>query len=199
MSAKITAWVWELSFEVPSHKLVMLALADNTNADGFCFPFIKRISTYTGFTERNVQLIIKDLEKKGYLSREERFKKNKQQSSNCYQLHFEKDFPKIENLSTWVKPSSPMGEAQFTPTGEAQFIPPPPSKKAEKVNKNKELTETQNEVAGGHEFEDRDRSDAQLCMNPKGGKPRWLGRIRLLEQTNQQGQAGGRFERSWDS
>lgn len=146
MSVKMTSLVWELSFNVASHKLVMLALADNSDSEGLCYPFVERIARYSGLKVRQVQNIIKQLEKDQYLTRDERYKRNRQQSSNCYQLHFLDHHPRVthsstethcstKKISTGVHPSAPMGASQCTPPPALECTPPP-QKNDEKFNGN---------------------------------------------------------------
>lgn len=134
----------------------MLALADNADSEGLCYPFVKRIANHVGLKERQVQNILTKLEKEGYLKREERFKRNRQQSSNCYQIEIKKHHPKIahcstethcgtEKLSTGVHSNTPMGALQCTPP-DALECTPTPQKNDEKPNKNNTLTTSRNSV-----------------------------------------------------
>jgi len=47
MSAKMTSIVWEHSKATGAHRLVMLALADLANDDGWCDPRIARLGDWS--------------------------------------------------------------------------------------------------------------------------------------------------------
>jgi hypothetical protein len=151
MSAKMSAWAWNLEFKVASHKLVMLQLADNADNEGLCYPFIKRIASYTCLKPRQVQYILKELEKLNYISIEERFKRDRNQSSNCYTINYKNSFPKIthsnisppctaaSNLSTGVH-SSAGGGCTGMQGGDALECTGTPPKSEENFSKNNTLT-----------------------------------------------------------
>jgi hypothetical protein len=53
---------------LPNHKLVMLGIANHTNADGKgCWAANERLEYYSGYSERQVQRIIQSLENLGYI------------------------------------------------------------------------------------------------------------------------------------
>ena len=103
MSIKALNWAFDLYFNTPSHKLVMLALADNATNEGLSYPFLKTIAMKSCLKIRQVQYILRKLEKEGYITAEEHFKKGNRQTSNCYQLHMDKQFESIRELSTGVQ------------------------------------------------------------------------------------------------
>lgn len=51
----------------PTDRLVMLALADHANDDGFCYPSVGRLTKRTGLGERTVQKAIQRLAELGAL------------------------------------------------------------------------------------------------------------------------------------
>lgn len=67
MSVKISSQVWEWSNAEGSSRLVLLALADFCDDDGFCFPGIARVAKKCRINERTVQRCIKELEECGEL------------------------------------------------------------------------------------------------------------------------------------
>jgi hypothetical protein len=149
MSGKITTWAWTLRFDIPSHKLVMLSLADHADPTGLCYPFIETIAKHVCLKESQVRKIIRYLEQKNYISSEPRFKRNHQQSSNCYQVNYKNSFPTIddsnENLSTGVY-------SRIAPPCTVGYPPPvlqdspPPFRISEKDNENNILTKGSNSV-----------------------------------------------------
>lgn len=63
--------VWELDLP-DSEKLALLALADNANDQGVCWPSMATLSRKCSKSDRTVQRSIQSLEEKGHLTREER-------------------------------------------------------------------------------------------------------------------------------
>lgn len=76
MSIKIMNAVWSDRNEwlKGSRRLVLLALADNSNDDGYCWPSIKTISRRANLYPRYVIKILSDLEEQGYIQRQQRTK-----------------------------------------------------------------------------------------------------------------------------
>ena len=68
MSVKIMAQVWTIPM-TPTQKLVLLALADNCNDRGECYPSITNICEKSGLSDRGVQKAISELENMGFLMR----------------------------------------------------------------------------------------------------------------------------------
>jgi hypothetical protein len=70
MSIKIMTLVWELHL-ADSEKLVLLALADCANDEGYCWPGMTTLSRKCSKGERTVQYALRKLESDGHLSRRE--------------------------------------------------------------------------------------------------------------------------------
>jgi Helix-turn-helix domain len=66
MSIRVMTLVWPLHLPA-SQKLVLLALADNANDDGECYPSVGTLTRKCGLSERGVQGIISALRELGYL------------------------------------------------------------------------------------------------------------------------------------
>ena len=67
MSIKIMTEVWESSSTKGGSRLVLLALADFANDEGYCFPSLERIALKSALSKRNVQMILHDLKSRGEL------------------------------------------------------------------------------------------------------------------------------------
>lgn len=68
MSGKVGGQVWELELDRPK-KWVLLAMADNAHDDGSkCFPGVRYLAWKTGYSERQVQRIIRGLCSDGLLT-----------------------------------------------------------------------------------------------------------------------------------
>jgi hypothetical protein len=84
MSLKVMTWAWTLRLP-PAPKLVLMALADEADDRGFCFPSVHHLANKCSITERSVQRMIRLLASRRYVSIEPRFRK-RARTSNGYQL-----------------------------------------------------------------------------------------------------------------
>lgn len=73
--------VWTTTLPAPK-KLVLLALADNANDEGDCYPSVATLSSKCSLSERAVQYAITDLVGQGHVSREVRSGR-----STVYKVH----------------------------------------------------------------------------------------------------------------
>ncbi len=64
--------IWPLKSLGSSEKLVLLRLADFADADGKCWPSIRRVANECSLSDRQVRTIIGELAKNGYLQQERR-------------------------------------------------------------------------------------------------------------------------------
>lgn len=85
MSIKAMNWAWEQNLP-PGSKLVLMALADNADDQGYCWPKIKTIAAKCCVSERTTQRIVKDLLDSGLLKISARFNALGGQVSNGYTL-----------------------------------------------------------------------------------------------------------------
>ena len=67
MSIAATKLVWETSKAAGTPRLVMLAIADNANSDGYAWPGIKTMAEMCNCSERQVTRIVAELEASGEL------------------------------------------------------------------------------------------------------------------------------------
>jgi Helix-turn-helix domain len=67
VSIKVMGEVWDSSSAKGGARLVLLALADHANDEGYCHPSLARLAKKSALTERNVQFILRDLEARGEL------------------------------------------------------------------------------------------------------------------------------------
>jgi len=74
--------VWETPMENHTEKLVALAIADNANDAGVCWPSVPTIARKCDLTEQGVQNRLKSLQKSGWLKVE-----RKPGQSNTYTIH----------------------------------------------------------------------------------------------------------------
>ena len=65
-------------------KAVYMYLRDRSDAEGKCWPGVKRIAEDLKLSRRTVQRALSDLERLGYVKRDERFRDNGSRTSNLY-------------------------------------------------------------------------------------------------------------------
>ncbi|WP_425610856.1 helix-turn-helix domain-containing protein [Xanthomonas albilineans] len=88
MSIKAMNWAWEQRLP-PNSKLILMALADSADEVGKCWPRVRLIAEKCCASERTVQRVLKELEERGFLHIERRFRGDGGQSSNAYYLCLE--------------------------------------------------------------------------------------------------------------
>ena len=85
MSIRSMAWTWKLHLPA-STKLILLALADHSDDEGFCWPGIVGIAEKCNLSDRSVQRHIQNLITRGLLRVQERFRPDGSRASNLYHL-----------------------------------------------------------------------------------------------------------------
>ena len=65
-------------------KAVYMYLRDRSDAEGKCWPGVKRIAADLKLSPRTVQRALSDLERAGYVKRDERRRENGSRTSNLY-------------------------------------------------------------------------------------------------------------------
>jgi hypothetical protein len=88
MSYKALAWAMGTKGLKPATKIILISLADRHNPDNGCFPSIKRISEDSEMCPKSVHNHINKLIELNLISKTGRIRKNGQQTSNEYKLHF---------------------------------------------------------------------------------------------------------------
>jgi hypothetical protein len=68
MSVKVMAQVWEYSPAKGSELLLLLALADNANDAGICYPGVKTLARKIRMTPRNTQILLRKLDAAGLIA-----------------------------------------------------------------------------------------------------------------------------------
>lgn len=134
MSIKIMTHVWEHSPSTGSKRLVLLALADNANDDGYCWPSLETIASKCRLTRRYTINLLDQLEADGEIRRRRRVKDGKY-TSTMYQVIVNPGTPQTgpgsavvvhsstlpgeSECTTIVNPSSPRSVPGFTTGSEA--------------------------------------------------------------------------------
>lgn len=102
MSFKLVKQVIRSQQQSPAHKLVLIVIADHTNEtkSGTAWPAIDTIAAYVGLKRRQVQRILRELEKTGQIQVQ---KRDAFKGTNRYRI-----------LSTGVSPTTPHGVTHDT-------------------------------------------------------------------------------------
>lgn len=82
-------WAWQLSLK-PTIKFVLMALADATDDDGYCWPSIPTLARKTCMDERSVQRVLKDLKESKLVEISARYRNDGSPTSNGYRLSMKK-------------------------------------------------------------------------------------------------------------
>ena len=86
MSVAAMHWAWSQVLP-PAPKLILMALADNADDAGYCWPRVKKIAERCSVSERTVQRTLKNFETSALLKVIRRFRpEDGRQTSNGYQL-----------------------------------------------------------------------------------------------------------------
>lgn len=72
MSIEVLNWAWRQRVPSASAKLVLLALADHANGDGYCWPSMNRIAEMTGISQRQVSNHVTTLAGLGLVAKADR-------------------------------------------------------------------------------------------------------------------------------
>ena len=88
MSNAAMRWAWEQELP-PIPKLVLVSMGDSADERGVCWPSIPTLARKCSLSCRSVQRILRELEARGKVRRDSRFRKNGSQTSNGYILALE--------------------------------------------------------------------------------------------------------------
>lgn len=110
MANNVLNWAWSLRLD-PMQKLVLIALSDRADENGYCYPGISWIMRATGASERTVQRAIRDLDAADYLRR------NQKPGRGCeYFLNVEKNSADPRHADTPVR-EAPPSDCREPPSG----------------------------------------------------------------------------------
>lgn len=86
MSVKAINWAFEQQGLTPTQKVVLLAMADDADSDGLCFPSWARLERRAEVSRSTVARAIKELAKKELVRRSNRYGESGRQTSSLYEL-----------------------------------------------------------------------------------------------------------------
>ena len=111
MSITLMSRVWGNTNTKGSERLVLLALADMANDDGFCWPGFDHLARKCNLSKRFVIRLIGELENKGLIRKDHRFDDRGDQTSNMYRVlvgvNLSSPHPSEPQFTTVVNQSSP--------------------------------------------------------------------------------------------
>jgi hypothetical protein len=117
MSIKYMTWAFEQT--LPGNvKIVLLALADNANDDGYCWPSQEVIAQKSSMTTRNLRRILDLLQERGFIRIDERRRQDGYKASNGYQLSPDK-------LSDEISPDKSSTSQRTTVSYQEPSVEPP--------------------------------------------------------------------------
>ncbi len=126
MSIKIMEKVFRDENLDSNKKLVMLALGDNANDEGFCYPSINNIVQKTSLSKPTVIKHLKELEMLGLLLSQKRHRENGSATTKIYIIYPNEN---LENLDEELKKKFEAKLSSFT-TQSKEALPPHQSKEA---------------------------------------------------------------------
>ncbi|TLP41056.1 helix-turn-helix domain-containing protein [Arcobacter arenosus] len=100
MSIKVMEKVFRDETLDPNKKLIMLALADNANDEGYCYPSINTIVLKTSLSKPTVIKHMKELEGKSLLLSKKRSRKNGSSTTKIYIVY---PLENLQNLDEEIK------------------------------------------------------------------------------------------------
>lgn len=86
MSVHVSSSVWKSNLPNPGQKLVLLALADMTNAEGYCWPSVGTLAKMTNLSDSSIRSHIKTMKEAGYLEVHARAAAGGRQTSNFFRI-----------------------------------------------------------------------------------------------------------------
>lgn len=108
MSLEALTWAWRQDVPTPSTKLVLLALADHTNPDGYCWPSMIRIAAMSGISQRQVSSNITKLVELGLVVKADRRRNGGQYRGWTYYLTSGSPLPVASGSEVPVTSGSPL-------------------------------------------------------------------------------------------
>lgn len=89
MSLKAMLWALDAPIDRPTAKLALIAIADHANEDGYCWPSQRLLMARVGCSESTLRRALDDLEKAGFIVRNERRRPDGTRASDSFLLLME--------------------------------------------------------------------------------------------------------------
>lgn len=86
MSVQAISWAFAQDVSPASHKLVLIALANRSDEEGFCYPSYRWLSGQTSQSESTCKRAVENLIEQGFITKSERYRDDGTQDRNLYQV-----------------------------------------------------------------------------------------------------------------
>jgi len=124
MSVKAISWAFTQQVK-PSMKVLLLALADHADDEGYCFPSVPTLASKSTLSVRTVQRTIERLIDDGFVQRTNRFDESGRQTSSAYRLRMSIDVHEGPDEGDKMTPGgcqNDTGEGDTVVTGEGDTV-----------------------------------------------------------------------------
>lgn len=137
MSIKIMSYVWNMEIEDSTAKLALMALADFSDDEGYCFPSYEVLAKKISKSKRTAIRAVEKLAELGFVQKEKRELKDGTSSANLYKIIIENDrvtqtHPRVTSPDDRVTPMTPYGDTYDTPR--VTSVTPPSDTRVTPIN-----------------------------------------------------------------
>ena len=137
MSIKVMSHVWNMEIEDSTAKLALMALADFSDDDGYCFPSYEVLAKKISKSKRTAIRAVEKLTELGFLQKEKRELKDGTSSANLYRIMMENDrvtqtHPRVTSSDNRVTPMTPPSDTYDTPR--VTSVTPPSDTRVTPIN-----------------------------------------------------------------
>ena len=120
MSIRIMSQVWNMEIDDSTAKLTLMALADFSDDEGYCYPSYEVLAKKISKSKRTAIRAVEKLAELGFLQKEKRELKDGTSSANLYKILSEKDrvtqtHPRVTNEKERVTSMTPPSDTYDTP------------------------------------------------------------------------------------
>ena len=137
MSIKIMSHVWNMEIEDSTAKLALMALADFSDDEGYCFPSYEVLAKKISKSKRTAVRVVDKLAELGFVQKEKRELKDGTSSTNLYKIIIENPrvtqaHPRVTSVNDRVTPTTPYGDTDDTPR--VTSVTPPSDTRVTPIN-----------------------------------------------------------------
>ena len=137
MSIKVMSHVWNMEIEDSTAKLALMALADFSDDEGYCFPSYEVLAKKISKSKRTAIRAVDKLAELGFVQKEKRELKDGTSSANLYKIMIENDrvtqtHPRVTSADNRVTPMTPYGDTDDTPR--VTSVTPPSDTRVTPIN-----------------------------------------------------------------
>lgn len=100
MSLEVMTLVWKSDVQPVNARVTLLALADNANDHGRCWPGTAYLAGKAGLSRRTVFRMLVELERQGVIERQGRTRANGSRTASSYRINLDK----LRARPRWIGP-----------------------------------------------------------------------------------------------